>query len=60
MPDQTDAAGKDIRTNATVVTQWRKLQEIKRGLIKDGKCDGDANASTVLAKLRAEIPPGLF
>lgn len=60
MADQTDAAGKDIRDNATVLTQWRKLQEIKRAMVRDGKCDGDATPAKVLEAIRAEIPPNLF
>ncbi len=60
MGKQTDDAGKDIRTNAEVVTQYRKLQEIKRGLIKEGVADGDATAAQVLQKLREQIPPNLL
>lgn len=60
MAPQTDASGKDVRDNKTVLSQWRKLQEIKRALIKEGKVSGDAAAAQVLAAVRAEIPPDLL
>lgn len=50
----------DARTPQQVMTQWRKFAELKRALVRDGKCDGDATPATVLATIRTLIPPDIF
>lgn len=59
MPDVTQS-GKDSRTNREVITQWKKLQEIKRALLKEGTVSGDATPADVLAAIRAQIPSDLL
>jgi len=50
----------DTRSTQQVFTQWRKLQEIKRTMVKEGTLNGDASPAQVIAKLREQIPPDLF
>jgi len=50
----------DSRTNREVITQWKKLQEIKRALMKEGQVTGDATPADVLAAIRAQIPSDLL
>ncbi len=52
--------GTDTRTNREVITQWKKLQEIKRSLIKEGALNGDATPQMVLAAIRGQIPADLL
>lgn len=54
---QTEA---DSRTNREVITQWKKLQEIKRQLMKEGTVTGDATPAAVLEAIRAQIPADLL
>lgn len=56
----TPAPGTDSRTNREVITQWKKLQEIKRQLLKEGTVTGDATPSEVLAAIRTQIPADLL
>lgn len=60
MATDTPRTSNDQRTNQEVMTQWRKLQELKRAMVREGKCSGDANATSVLAAVRAEVPANLF
>lgn len=60
MAEQVDAAGKDIRTNQTVLTQYRKLCELKRHMVRDGVLNGDAKMADVLAAVRSLVPPNLI
>lgn len=50
----------DTRTMQQVVTQFRKVQELKRALVKAGTLNGDATPAQVLAAIRNQIPPDLF
>jgi len=50
----------DSRSTQQVVTQFRKIQDLKRILIKDGIINGDATPAQVLAVLRIQIPQDLF
>lgn len=50
----------DSRTNREVITQWKKLQEIKRQLLKEGTVTGDATPADVLSAIRAQIPSDLL
>lgn len=61
MSDTSPMEGStDNRSNREVLTQWRKLLEVRRQLTSEGKIAKDASAAVVLATLRAEIPPDLF
>lgn len=51
MPDQ--------RSNAEVLTQWRKIVEVKRALVKEGLITADAKPHEVMAALRGHVPQGL-
>lgn len=59
MAELTTAA-KDTRTNREVITQWKKIQEIKRSLLKEGEISGDATPGMVIAKVREQIPVDLL
>ncbi len=51
---------KKPRTNAQLMTQWRKIQEVKRQLIKEGIVNGDATPTQVIAAIEHAIPEDLF
>ena len=51
---------KKARTNAQLMTQWRKVQEVKRQLMKEGIVNGDASPTQVIAAIAAAIPEDLF
>lgn len=51
---------EDPRTVNELCKQWRKLQEIRRQLTRDGHINGDATTDDVVAALRKAIPPELF
>jgi len=53
-------AGPDIRTANQVMRQWDKLEQIKRGLVKQGLLNGDATPAMVIAKIRELVPAELF
>ena len=59
MPDNA-TPGTDSRTNREVITQWKKLQEIKRALMKEGTVTGAATPADVLAAVRGQIPADLL
>lgn len=50
----------DSRSTQQVVSQFRKLREIKRDLVKEGTVNGDATPRQVLQALRDSIPEDLF
>lgn len=50
----------DERSAQQLVTQHRKIQEIKRHLVKEGSLNGDATPQQVFDALRKQIPPDLF
>lgn len=52
--------GEDSRTTKQVMAQWRKLQELKRSLVRDGLADGDTKPADLLKKVREAIPSDLF
>lgn len=58
MPDPTTTA--DTRTPKQLMTQWRKIAEIKRGLVRDGLADGNATPAELLEKIRLAVPKELF
>lgn len=53
--DQTDE-----RSAREVMTQWRKLNEVKRQLVKQGALNDDATPAQVIDMLRTQIPPDVF
>lgn len=57
---QLPSAAGDTRSAQQVVSQFRKIQEIKRVLVKEGTLNGDATPQQVLAALRSQIPKELF
>ena len=59
MPDPTPSHA-DARSPRELMTQWRKLAELKRGLVRDGLCNGNATPAELLACIRGLIPPDLF
>jgi len=56
----TNPAGVDSRTNSELMRQWKKLQEVKRSLVKEGVVNGDATAAQVLTAVRQQIPTDLL
>jgi len=42
------------------MTQWRKLAELKRGLVRDGLCNGNATPAEIVNCIRGLIPADLF
>jgi hypothetical protein len=52
--------GEDARTNSDLLTQWRKLQEIRRQLIRDGLLTAESKPDEVLATLRRILPADLM
>jgi hypothetical protein len=50
----------DDRTNNDLLTEWRKLEEIRRSLTRQGAITGDATPAQVMEALRKLIPPTLF
>lgn len=56
----SSASETDSRTTAELLTQWRKLSEIKRDLTKAGIINGDATPAEILTALRQTIPPNIF
>lgn len=50
----------DNRTAKDLFAQWRKIDEVKRQLVKAGKINGDATPEQVIAKLRETIPVETF
>lgn len=51
---------QDTRTNQELFTQWRKLEEIRRSLVRTGSLNGDASPDKIISTLRSIIPPDLF
>lgn len=50
----------DTRSAKELLTQWRKLKEVRQSLVRQGLVDGDATPAEVLAALRKMIPPDVF
>lgn len=59
MQDPT-SPNADARTPRELMTQWRKLTELKRSLVRDGLANGDATPSQVIDVIRNAIPVDLF
>lgn len=53
-------SGDDKRTTKQLLTQWRKLEEIRRSLVRNGLVNGDASPADIVNALRKAIPPGTF
>jgi len=51
---------EDTRTTKQLITQWRKLEEIRRSLVRAGIINGDATPAEIVQALRIAIPPGTF
>jgi len=50
----------DTRTTKQLITQWRKLEEIRRSLVRTGVINGDATPADIVNALRTAIPFGTF
>lgn len=50
----------DTRSTKTLLTQWRKLEEIRRSLVRNGLVSGDATPAEIVNALRTAIPPDVF
>lgn len=50
----------DTRSTKTLLTQWRKLEEIRRSLVRNGLVSGDATPAKIVEALRKAIPPDTF
>ncbi len=50
----------DTRTTKILLTQWRKLEEIRRSLVRNGLVAGDATPADIVAALRTAIPVNVF
>jgi hypothetical protein len=50
----------DTRSTKELLTQWRKLEELRRSLVRQGLVSGDAGPAEVLDALRKMIPPDVF
>lgn len=50
----------DNRTTAQLFKEWRKINEVKRNLIRGGKINGDATPDDIVKALRELIPPSVF
>lgn len=59
MADQTQT-DVDTRSMQQVITQWRKIQEVKRSFVKQGLLNGDATPQQILDTLRRQIPADLM
>ncbi len=54
------SVGTDTRSTTEVLTQWRKLEEIRRSLVRNGMINGDATPEEIIDALRRQIPADLF
>ena len=54
------SVGTDTRSTTEVLTQWRKLEEIRRSLVRNGMINGDATPKEIIDALRRQIPADLF
>lgn len=50
----------DTRTTKQLITEWRKLEEIRRSLVRNGLINGDAKPADIVRALRTAIPPDTF
>ena len=50
----------DVRTASELFKQWRKINEVRRSLVRDGLISGDATTSEILDALKKQIPPEMF
>lgn len=50
----------DTRTTKQLITEWRKLEEIRRSLVRNGLISGDAKPADIVSALRKAIPAGTF
>ena len=50
----------DTRSTKTLLTQWRKLEEIRRSLVRNGLLDGNATPGELVEALRKAIPVEVF
>jgi hypothetical protein len=50
----------DPRTTKELLTEWRKLDELRKSLVRQGLLDGDAPPAEVIATLRKVLPPDVF
>lgn len=51
---------EDTRSTKTLLTQWRKLEEIRRSLVRNGLVNGDASPAEIVSALRKAIPTDVF
>jgi hypothetical protein len=58
--DTTQETGADTRSNKQLLTEWRKLNDLKRQLVKEGHLSGDCNLSQMLAEIRKQLPPNVL
>lgn len=56
----TETTDADTRSTAQVMTQWRKLMEVKRQLIKQGLLNGDATPQQIVDTIRRQVPVDLM
>ena len=50
----------DTRSAAQLFKEWRKLEEVRRNLTKQGLLNGNATPDDVIDTLRKAIPPAVF
>lgn len=50
----------DVRDANQLLKEWRKLQDVKRSLIKQGLLTDEATPAQVIDALRQTIPQDLF
>jgi hypothetical protein len=51
---------EDTRSVKQLLTEWRKLEEVRRSLTRHGLLNGDATPQDVINALRKAIPPHVF
>jgi hypothetical protein len=51
---------RDDRTDAEVIRAWKKLNKIKRTLIREGRIDATASPAQIIQVLRQLIAPHLL
>lgn len=49
---------EDRRTIKQLLTEYRKLEEVRRALVRQGRLNGDATPHEIIAELRRTIPVG--
>jgi len=60
MDAQATNQSADSRTNSQAVRDWQKLNELKRSLVRQGLCNGDATPAQVIQTIRSQVPADLF